>query len=178
MWWMKCVMTLKGKRLHAPLHTWTVKSDHFQTKRKTCWIFFFSQVVHIQKLSSRPRFPCWASVNVSSAILTSSPVACCVPAPPMTTTAWTVAVETAVVRWCARGRVEVGLYMGSHHGVTRVDCKTHLVSTPKYLPSCPGLRRSLASRAQKNQPITDSLAVRAEKWSTLLEQEVLELNMF
>lgn len=148
MGWIKCVIALTEKWLHTPLHTWTVKSDYFQTFWPVGFFspLLFSQVVHIQKLSSRPRFQCWASVSVSSAILTSSPIACCVPAPPTTTAAWTVAVEIAEVRWCVRGRVEVGLYMGSHHGVTRVDCKTHPASTPKSPPSCPGLRRSSANR--------------------------------
>lgn len=120
----------------------------------TCWIpsplllLLFSQAVHIQKLFSRPRFLFWASVSVSSAIRTSSPIACCVPAPLKTTAAWTVVVEIAEVRWCVRGRVEVGLCMGSHHGVTPVGCKTHPASTPKSPPSCPGLRRSLASRTR------------------------------
>lgn len=150
MWshWEKSDCTLRCIREQLSLIT-----SRLQVKRMadflTCWIFFplfFSQVVHIQKLSSRPWFPCWASVSVSSAILTSSPIACCVPAPPTTTAAWTVAAEIAEVHWYVRGRVEVGLCMGSHHGVTRVDCKTHPASTPKSPPLCPGLRRSSASR--------------------------------
>lgn len=133
-------------------------TSRLQVKRMedflTCWIFFFfpslffSQAVHIRKLFSRPRFLFWASVSVSSAIRTSSPIACCAPAPPTTTAAWTVVVEIVEVRWCVRGRVEVGLCMGSHHGVTPVGYKTHRASTPKSPPSCPGLRRSLASRTR------------------------------
>lgn len=134
-----------------------------------CQIFrfftFLFQVVPIRKLSSRLQFPYWASATVSNAILTSSQVACCAPAPPMTTIVWTVAVEIAAVHWCVKGQAEVGLYMGSRRGVTLVDCKMHLVSTQKSPPLWLGLGRSLASRTffyNLIEPITNILTMDRE----------------